>query len=335
MRSTAWFVGSCLVVLAAVALCSPMMTTSVQAWGSLGHYMVGAIAQGFLSPAAERGMQQLLPESDGLMGPVASWADSFARDAFRWSPPLHYADTPDWACSYFRNRDCYDTGYPGQQYCVDGAIQNFSTQLVEGRAPLSENVAAKFLIHFVGDIHQPLHVGFRGDAGGNTISGTFQKQHNRKLHQVWDEDMLDKRLREDFGRDNSTYVDYFMSRLSPGGDLHPEIGSWLSCPGSDSGRSSIAPLGACSDAWASESIALACSTAYVDEEGRKIANGFDLQDAYYHFALPVAERQLAKAGIRLAKIINNHFDKQQAPAHSPPLDQRTRPQRPIKKLLEL
>ena len=97
---------------------------------------------------------------------VASWADSVARDEFPWSPPLHFINTPDWDCTYDRTRDCNDNGV--QNVCVDGAIQNFTSQLVAGNAPLTLNVALKFVIHFIGDIHQPLHVGFAGDE----VSGT-------------------------------------------------------------------------------------------------------------------------------------------------------------------
>ena len=55
--------------------------------------------------------------------------------------------------------------------------------------------------------HQ-LHVGFTGDEGGNTEYGTFEGTPNRRLHQVWDEDMIEKRINDDFGGDNTTYLQF-------------------------------------------------------------------------------------------------------------------------------
>lgn len=167
---------------------------------------VAAVAQGFLSPSATQGIANLLPESNGDMSQVASWADSVARNMYPWSPPLHYVNTPDWTCNYDRKRDCSANGVQG--FCVDGAIQNFTGQLIAGKAPISLNVALKFVIHFIGDIHQPLHCGFNSDEGGNTIVGTFEQTKGRKLHQVWDNDMVDKRIKEDFSGVNSTYLQY-------------------------------------------------------------------------------------------------------------------------------
>jgi hypothetical protein len=158
-----------------------------------------------------------------------------------------------------------------------------------------------FTIHFIGDIHQPLHVGFEGDQGGNTYTGTFEGTPDRKLHQVWDEDMLEKRL-GDYNGNNATYLKYFMDRMQHG-DWASQVASWRTCPtGTD-------PTGthACSDAWAAQSAVYACTTAYVDSTGAKIRSGFNLGNPYYAFALPVAEVQLARGGVRLANVINAIF----------------------------
>lgn len=291
------FIVRLLTVCVCVGACLPV----AQAWGVLGHYMTAMIAQSYLTANATVGVSNLLPESNGDMGTVASWADQVGRDEFAWSPPLHFINTPDWACTYDRTRDCVDNGVT--DVCVDGAIQNFTRQLVARDAPLSMNVALKFVIHFIGDIHQPLHVGFTSDWGGNQQVGTFEGTPDRKLHQVWDEDMIEKRLNDEFKGANATYMDYFTKRLATG-DWASEIDTWRACPTTDA-----SDIDACSIHWAQQSVALACSTAYTDQSGNKIETGFDLEDPYYEFAYPVAEMQLAKGGIRLAHVINAIFDR--------------------------
>ena len=82
-----------------------------------------------------------------------------------------------------------------------------------------------------------------------------------------------------------------------------KVTGWQQCPTSPDPF----VLNACSEGWALESVALACSTAYVDQTGARIQDGFDLEDPYYNFAYPVAEMQIAKGGIRLANVINALF----------------------------
>ena len=72
---------------------------------------------------------------------------------YQWSAPLHFIDTPDWSCAYDANNDCPN------QLCVAGAIANY-TGRVTSTDPSVSDEAAKFITHFLGDIHQPLHVGF-------------------------------------------------------------------------------------------------------------------------------------------------------------------------------
>jgi hypothetical protein len=172
----------------------------------MGHYMTAAIAQGYLSPAAQNGCNNLLPSVDGDIGLVASWADEVARDEYPWSPQLHFINTPDWSCDYSQTRDCFGSYDNAPLACVDGAIQNYTAQLAAGDQNYNLTEALMFLVHFIGDIHQPLHVGFTGDEGGNTISGTYEGQDGIKLHHVWDYNMIEQRIANSFGGDNSTYL---------------------------------------------------------------------------------------------------------------------------------
>ncbi|KAJ3704045.1 hypothetical protein LUZ61_007750 [Rhynchospora tenuis] len=140
------------------------------AWGVDGHYMVCRIAQSRLTSAASSAVLDLLPSgANGDLASECSWADN-VRTAYPWSSPLHYVDTPDNLCTYDYTRDCHDSsGNAG--YCVVGAINNYTTQLLQyPTSTYNLTQALMFLAHFMGDVHQPLHVGFTTDAGGNSIT---------------------------------------------------------------------------------------------------------------------------------------------------------------------
>jgi len=300
----------CRVALAALALIAMMALTTTPVvdaapmWGASGHYITAAIAQGLLTPAARQGCSKLLPWVQGRIDQIASWADSSARFKYPWSAQLHYADTPDWLCNYQQPRDCIGGKDGKPMACVDGAIQNYTRQIGDTRLTDTARAdALMFLVHFVGDIHQPLHVGFTSDQGGNTLVGSFCGHKSRKLHQVWDGDIIDKRIKEDFGGSNTTYLQYYMKELAKGGKFYPSIPQWSAPCYSKVSE----PHGACSVEWAQEGIKLACSTAYTDERGQRITNGFDLGESYYRFAMPAIESQLARGGIRLATVLNSIF----------------------------
>ena len=150
---------------------------SVHGWGADGHSLVAAIAQTLLTDDASTFVRNHLPaDINGNMSNVSSWADNILYPDtdpdywnWQWSKQLHYVNTQDWSCVYDRQRDCnWTTG----QRCVDGAIQNYTQRLTDSQLdPTQHQEALKFLIHFIGDAHQPLHAGFAGDEGGNTIHG--------------------------------------------------------------------------------------------------------------------------------------------------------------------
>jgi len=305
MKAVLFFVACLALVSVVVALpTTPTNTTKPRplGWGPLGHYMSAQIAYGRLTKAALNGCANLLPDVNGEIALIASWADDVARDLYPWSAELHYINTPDWDCTYNQKRDCIgeDSGDP--LACVDGAIQNYTSILAAGTAGSEEMTdALMFLVHFIGDIHQPLHVGFKGDEGGNTEKGTFEGTDNRKLHQIWDTDMIEKRMNDDFEGDNTTYYEYYEQALASGGEFYGNISDWLVC------SNPAEPNKACSIEWAQNSVQLACQYAYTDQDGNQIEDGFDLEDPYYDFALPIVEQQIAKGGVRMANVINSLF----------------------------
>jgi len=272
-------------------------------WGKEGHALVASIAQSFLGSNATSSCKTLLPDVSGDLSQIASWADSVDHTAaYSWSAVLHYINTPDWDCNYNRSRDCVDES-GDVNFCVDMAIQNYTSRLMDSSISSDQmSEALKFLVHFVGDIHQPLHVGFTSDEGGNSQSGQFIDTNNIKLHAIWDTAIIQKRIDDDFNGSQSDYLSSLLQRIAPGGDFAANLTAWQSCQ-SDGGDNNH--VGACTIQWASEGIGYACTNSYVEADGvTKITDGFDLELDYYTRNLPIVELRLAQAGVRLGNVLN-------------------------------
>jgi len=268
-------------------------------WGPKGHAAVATVAQALVNSNATAALVQLLPDSNGEMPPIASWADEIrSNPLYDWSHPLHFINTPSWVCNYNRKRDCNDPTY-GPMYCVDAAIQNYTARVLESSIGADQqNEAIKFLVHFVGDIHQPLHCGFTVDYGGNSIKGTYEGSA-WNLHAIWDDALISTRIDTDYGGDENQWMNALVQAVQ----ALPQstIQSWEKCSYTD-------PYNACSDQWGNESIKLACSNSYVEADGvTHIKSGFDLEDPYYQRNIPVIESQIMKGGVRLAMILNNMY----------------------------
>ncbi|MCY7353769.1 MAG: S1/P1 nuclease [Lysobacter sp.] len=136
------------------------------AWSALGHRLVGELASRHLTPAADAEVRLLLAgEPDPTLAGVAVWADTL-RDSdparFKATSTWHYVNTPPGQCDYLPERDC-----PGGN-CVVGAIERQRAVLADRRQSIAaRRDALKFLVHFVGDVHQPMHANNHADKGGN------------------------------------------------------------------------------------------------------------------------------------------------------------------------
>lgn len=157
-------------------------TTGIYGWGGDGHALVASIAQTLLTNESLIFVRNHLPwYTVGNISMLASWPDYIIYPDtnpvdylnWQWSKQLHYVNTRDWSCVYDREQDC---DWNNTRTCVDGSIQNYTQRLAESQEDnIQREQALKFLVHFVGDVHQPLHGGFRGDEGGNTIRGKEKK----------------------------------------------------------------------------------------------------------------------------------------------------------------
>lgn len=260
------------------------------AWSALGHRMVGALAERHVSPAAAREIRALLAgEADPTLAGVATWADDLRNtdpERFKATSRWHYVNTPENTCKVDLSRDCPDG------HCVVGAIEAQRRILADRSQPLAaRRDALKFLVHFVGDAHQPMHAGNRGDLGGNRFQVSLRtdlepEEYARKhyvdgvmgtnLHSIWDYYIL--------GTEGLGLYEY-ADRLNalPWPPEHTPHGV---------GTPPVAPV-----AWAFESCNLLDSRDIYPASHA-------MDDAYLDAMRPLAEQRVRQGAWRLAQLLN-------------------------------
>ncbi|KZF24453.1 nuclease S1 [Xylona heveae TC161] len=274
------------------ALCSLALISGVSAWGDLGHETIAYIAQNFVSSSTKSFCQGILSDtSTSYLANVATWADTFKyTSAGEYSQPFHFIDAqdnPPSSCGVNYDRDC------GAGGCVVLAISNYTQRLGDGRlsqAHLDE--ALKYLVHFLGDIHQPLH-DENLDYGGNDIDVTFAGT-TTNLHHIWDTNMPEKYAGGYSLSDAQTWATSLTTSIKSG-TYASQRESWLN--GMD-----ISDAITSSMLWATDANAYVCST--VMPNGVSAVEDTDLSGSYYEDALPVIELLFAQAGYRLAAWLN-------------------------------
>lgn len=168
------------------------------AWGREGHRLTALVAEHYLTPEAQKQVAELLHGES--LADIASWADDYRNDAPA-TAPWHFVDIPASATTFDRMRDCplssTDPSSPWRD-CITDRILYFEGRLGDlDLAPRERAIALKFLVHLIGDIHQPFHA--LADArGGNDIRVTFlgsqQCGTSRcNLHEVWDSELIEHR----------------------------------------------------------------------------------------------------------------------------------------------
>lgn len=246
----------------ALTLSALILPGNVLAWGVDGHRTIALIAQSQLTPKARAEVDRLLAQEPGeTLASISTWADEHRNPA---TAPWHYVNFPRGDCVYSEQRDCPD----GK--CVVGAIQRQLNVLKSSDNDERKLLALKYVVHFVGDVHQPLHAGYLDDKGGNTYQlQAFMRGSN--LHALWDTGIL-KSLNED--------ADAIAARLLKSGTKVPD-GEF------DTARA------------AEESCKIVGEVGFYPE--RRV--GSDYIEKY----VPVMERRLATAGARLAAVLNKVF----------------------------
>lgn len=233
-------------------------------WGGMGHRVIARVAVGRLSPAAKREVRRLLGRE--TLAKVSTWPDEVRRNRPA-TAPWHYVNIP-----------IYDSVYRPERVCASGciiaALEAQEAILADRSRPQAERAEAlKWVVHLVGDLHQPLHVGDRGDRGGNDVRIRYDNKPGN-LHGLWDTGLLLAT-----GQDEDELVTMVERRLRRRGDLAALTGGSVL-------------------EWAMESHAAS----------REVVYGFlpaslSLDRRYLQQVQPLLEDRLLKGGVRLAALI--------------------------------
>ena len=152
------------------------------AWGGLGHRAVAELAEQLILPSTREALQPLLAEAKvEHLADVASWADE-VRDLpeFRYTMSYHFVNFPRNRCDLTLKTSCT------QGDCIISVIERDRERLADRSLSVAErSEALKYLVHLVGDIHQPLHAGWFSDRGGNGFQVNLNGDGSN-LHKVWD-----------------------------------------------------------------------------------------------------------------------------------------------------
>jgi hypothetical protein len=173
-------------IVASIIL-SCLFSVEAYAWGAVGHRTIGVIAERNLSPSAKREVEKILGEES--LADVANWADALrSTSAYRQTSWYHFEKIPDQQ-TYLGNLKAMPVAQRKRGGVVS-AVLRAVTILSDTKSTRAEQaVALKFLVHFLGDLHQPLHSGRPEDKGGVTISVNWFGLKT-SLHGIWDSGMI-------------------------------------------------------------------------------------------------------------------------------------------------
>ncbi|KAJ9195947.1 hypothetical protein DTO166G4_6286 [Paecilomyces variotii] len=267
-------------------------TQGTHAWGVLGHATVAYIAQNYVNSEVASWAQGVLSNTnDSYLADIASWADEYRlTSAGAWSAPLHYIDAqdnPPSSCNVDYNRDCGSSG------CSVSAIANYTQRVGDGRLSSEHTAEAlKFIVHFVGDITQPLH-DEAYEVGGNEIKVTYQG-YSDNLHADWDTYMPETLIGGSSLSDAKTWADQLIKEIDSG-DYASQKASWID--GDD-----VKDAQTTATRWASDGNSHVCTV--VMPNGAAALEKGDLYPTYYNSAISTIELQIAKGGYRLANWLN-------------------------------
>ena len=326
-------------LISVIAICSILAIMPVRsyAWGDHGHRTVARIAARYLNDKAAAAINDILkadpylaqkcPAESSLelkLACIASWPDPPLKDERPYTANWHFVDIPVTmvenrpfrTASYVPARDC---AMSKRGDCAILALERLNLVLANPKeVPITRAEALKFVVHIVGDLHQPLHnvtdkkniddEKDLGDLGGNTKivqwlsmeNSPRWKEYHWNLHAVWDEGIIDRTL-ELLKTDENGYVNRLASTLPAKGA--PELARYQTGD---------------TVAWADEGYKLAIFHAYGKlpafnenykymKDGKEGYGGYilDQKSGYYEANREIVDQQLRKGGLRLAKVLND------------------------------
>jgi nuclease S1 len=279
-------------LIAVCAIVGVVSSTSLTAWGGQGHRLVGLIAADRLTPVARQNVEWLL---DGQsLAEVSSWADSLTSDQ-QQTALWHYLNIPPDAAGYDRDRDCprqpdAAVGSRGDRWrdCAVDRIAYWEERLKDVSLDRADRATAlKFIVHFIGDLHQPFHALGVGRGGNDVLVRVFGEANcgpstslrasdadtSRpcNLHAVWDSRLIAHR-----DIDDRAYLAALQQLIVER--------RWGSQPAGTPAQ------------WAEQSWRLAREAL--------VSPDTNIDEGYYRRHLGVIDERLALAGVRLAAVLN-------------------------------
>lgn len=249
------------IALILIGVCATGLQQPAAAWDRQGHAWVGEQAVAGIDAGAKSALDEILGEpAPEAAGHWCNWPDDVRPTAeWAWSEPLHYVNLPRGGQRYDRRRDC-----PGDA-CVTEAIKKYASELSDPSLDAERRRQAfGWLCHFVGDIHQPLHVAYADDRGGNEYFFSYRGEET-ELHEFWDRILLEELFARNEVADYAGYAGRYWAPFMV-------------------------------DHWTDESHQLVDAVAYPP--------GGEATDGFIGKAGRTMERQLHKAASRLALILN-------------------------------
>ncbi|WP_340678083.1 S1/P1 nuclease [Paraglaciecola sp.] len=245
------------------------MSGQALAWGQNGHRITGAIAQKYLSPKAQAAVQQILPNED--LAEASTYPDEMKSDpAEFWQKTAnswHYVTIP--------NGHRYHAVNAPEEGDAITALNQFTLTLKDPKTSLSDKqLALRFIVHIIGDLHQPMHVGSGKDRGGNDVKLQFFWQDSN-LHRVWDSGLIEQRELS-----YTEWTDWLSKKISA-----EQAKQWMvSDP----------------QVWMTESATIR-DTVYPATD--------KLSYDYLYENMPIVKQRLQMGGLRIAAYLNAIFNK--------------------------
>jgi len=265
-------------------LLASFTSTHLGAWGPKGHAIIGDLAASHLTPVTKANIQLLL--GNDSLASVASWADQVRKDrdeSYNW----HFVDIPKDAPGFSEERDCFrpqdkhKDAQTDHHNCVVDRIEMFQKTLADENASRTERVEAlKWIVHFVGDMHQPLHA-IEEARGGNDIKlpvfGSAKcGDYDCNLHWTWDTLLL-----EHTGYSEEEYVQRLQKLIEQDRLAQQAQGT--------------------PEEWANES--------HVQARQIMEQKPAAIDEPYYQAHIELVNKKLALAGLRLAALLNDTLGK--------------------------
>ena len=279
------------------------------AWGPAGHHVVAMIAEARLSPATADKIRKILLDGSYTLAQISTCADAVRDTGQHHKPwpgeemcgmlagplpadtgPWHYIDIP--APKYEKSLAQY---CPGDN-CVVAMLKKFTDTLRNSKDDAQRRSALLFVVHFMGDIHQPLHCAERAcDKGGNSELVNFflggKQRPKENLHKVWDTDLVDKAMADAQISDQRAYAEHLLAALNP-----EKAQRWVTA--------SIDDI-----AWESHSLAVKRVYRGIPFqnfcESDALGAVVDLRPKYERIGAHTVAQQLVKAGVRLAAVLES------------------------------